>query len=707
MKKAAVSTKENDIAGNAVKPSIASPLSSSTILSSNSPPLTAGEQSVARSTKPLLQPKFKIGAHDDKYEQEADLVADQVMRKPDSQGQRQMEGSPNIQFAKRVPSKSSLGENGHFRQQTGQPYFQPGFDYNYSRTPLHSSGGYTAGTNGIIQRSCKECEKEEVQRKSVSGVARAPVDGSAVGEAFTRDLAASRAAEGRSLPGSLRSGFERRFGANFEGVRVVTGETAARLSDSVQARAFTVGNHIWFGRGEYRPTNPFGQRLIAHELAHTLQQRGGGPTLHTSLRVGSSSDPAEVEADQAAEAVMRGQKPGITARSAPILRRQRRRDCSVERGSESNQLQVSCGNERYRVTFSLDRRREPETRVDVTPGINFNDVFFDLEICRGGTRVRVRPSINLTGALRDMLGNLVRRDPALEGVTANPELEIEITISERFSGTIRGGPIIDPRTGDVIGGGATINIPWGQRPEPVDCSRERRFLRLRCERLTTVPGREAQPAQTHDEFRHVFLLFPHAQYNPVREVRLGVENATPTPVATPDLALQQLSAQGFRVQSIEGFTSPEGPREQRRPGGFQGNDTLGEQRAEAAKTWLEDNCPECGAGGITPQGQSELYSPGTTPETEGRPLTRHVTPEFVGGDPLRPDTQAGRDALTQSSVSQQQAQIYPLLRRAHVILKRTVVDQPAQPAVPSREESETVSCPSAVRRAVRDFLGLR
>jgi len=709
MKKAVVSKKAGNTTDKAVNTNIANHRSSLSTLSLSRSPLAVEAHSISKSTIPLLPPGLGIGTPDDKYEQQAERAAEQVARRPDSLTKGSNEDSLSARYAARRPSPTSslTGGSGRPGQGVDQSYSEQGFGQDFSRLTLHANGAYTPGVNGFIQRSCKECEKEELQRKSVTGVGRAPVDGAALDEDLVRDLDASRSGEGRSLPGPLRGGFERRFGADFGEVRIVTGDTAARLNDSLRARAFTVGNHIWFGRGEYRPENPFGQRLIAHELAHTLQQRGSVSTLNTALRVGSSSDPAEVEADNAAEAVMRGQKPGAIAGRAPILRRQRRdRSCSVARGSEDNQLEVSCGSERYRVTFRLDRRREPETRVDVTPGINFDDVFFDLEICHGGTRIRVRPSINLTGALRDMLGNLVRRDPVLEDVTANPELEIEITISETFSGSIRGGPIIDPRTGEVIGGGATINIPWGQRPEPVDCTRERRFLRLRCERLTTVPGREARPEQSHEEFRHVYFLFPHAQFNPVREVRLGVGNATPTPITTPEVVLQQLAAQGFRVQDIQGFTSPEGPREQRRPGGFQGNDRLGEQRADAAKTWLEDNCPGCGAESITPQGQSELYSPGTTPETEGRPLTRHVTPEFVGVDPLRPDTQAGRDALARSSVSQQQAQIYPLLRRAHVIMKRTVVDQPAQPAIPSREESETVSCPRAVRQAVRTFLGL-
>lgn len=595
----------------------------------------------------------------------------------------------------------------------------PGHDF--GRVAAHPRYALATGPDRVVQRTCKACDEEEegeVRRTSAPDAGRTPSDGGIVNEALQRDIGLSRS-EAQPLPSFLRSGFERRFGARFHDVRVVTGPTAAHLNDSLQARAFTIGNHIWFGRGEYRPRDPSGQRLVAHELAHTLQQRAGPPTPSAALKLGSRSDPAEAEADRVADAVMSGRKaPPVVSHRPPALRLEPRRPrpCAVTRGSEDNQLRVRCGSERYRVTFSLHSRREPETRVDVTPGIDFSNVFFDLEICRGGTRVRVRPSVNLTGALRDMVPNLVRGDPLLEGVTVDPELEVEITISESVSGTIRGGPIIDPRTGDVIGGGVTLEVPLG-RPERVDCTRERRFLRLRCERLTTVPGRRARPAVTDQQRRHVFFLFPYAQAGPVREVRLGVENETPALVADPEPRLQELAARGFRVKSVRGFASPEGPRQPRRPGGFQGNVELARERGEAARTWLETHCAQCDASSIPAEGRGELHSPGTTPETEGRRLTRHVTPEFLGepqepggplraGDPLRPATEQERAALAGSAPAQQRARIFPLLRRAHVIMERTVVVEPARPAVPAREEAGVVACPAVVRNAVRNFLGL-
>ncbi|HKY44269.1 MAG TPA: DUF4157 domain-containing protein [Pyrinomonadaceae bacterium] len=78
---------------------------------------------------------------------------------------------------------------------------------------------------------------------------------------------------GSPLPKSVRGHMEPRFGANFGNVRVHTGETAANQSAHVNAHAFTVGDHIFFGKNKYDPDSASGKELIAHELTHTIQQQ--------------------------------------------------------------------------------------------------------------------------------------------------------------------------------------------------------------------------------------------------------------------------------------------------------------------------------------------------------------------------------------------------------------------------------------------------
>lgn len=79
---------------------------------------------------------------------------------------------------------------------------------------------------------------------------------------------------GRPLDPATRATMESRFLHDFEAVRVHDTEAAAASAESVQAKAYTVGNDIVFGKGMYSPANDAGRRLLAHELAHVLQQRG-------------------------------------------------------------------------------------------------------------------------------------------------------------------------------------------------------------------------------------------------------------------------------------------------------------------------------------------------------------------------------------------------------------------------------------------------
>ncbi len=84
----------------------------------------------------------------------------------------------------------------------------------------------------------------------------------------------SNRSSGGPLPSNVRSFMEPRFGADFSGVRIHTGTEATALSDQLNANAFTTGRDIYFNEGQFRPDTGAGRELIAHELAHTIQQGG-------------------------------------------------------------------------------------------------------------------------------------------------------------------------------------------------------------------------------------------------------------------------------------------------------------------------------------------------------------------------------------------------------------------------------------------------
>jgi hypothetical protein len=124
--------------------------------------------------------------------------------------------------------------------------------------------------------------------------------------------------EGRSLEGSVRSRMESAFGVDFAHVRTHTDTTAAGLSDRMNARAFTIGEHVAFGANEYKPGTLMGDALIAHELAHTVQQKDshasaapmqGGDTTYNSL---------ENDADKSAEGALVSIWSDVKSRTSQI-----------------------------------------------------------------------------------------------------------------------------------------------------------------------------------------------------------------------------------------------------------------------------------------------------------------------------------------------------------------------------------------------------
>jgi hypothetical protein len=125
---------------------------------------------------------------------------------------------------------------------------------------------------------------------------------------------------GRALPPALRADMENRFATDFGRVRVHDGPAAAVQAERLQARAFAAGQNIVFGPGQFRPEDPAGRGLIAHELAHVLQQRGA----HGPAAMPTSGERAalEAEADQATEAIAGGGTARIGQRTRrPVVLR--------------------------------------------------------------------------------------------------------------------------------------------------------------------------------------------------------------------------------------------------------------------------------------------------------------------------------------------------------------------------------------------------
>ncbi|HYO43979.1 MAG TPA: DUF4157 domain-containing protein [Candidatus Limnocylindrales bacterium] len=112
---------------------------------------------------------------------------------------------------------------------------------------------------------------------------------------------------GAPLDTATRSGMESAFGTSFDHVRVHTDDRASRSAEAVGAHAYTVGSDVVFRSGQYNPSSPTGQRTIAHELAHVVQQSSGpvdGADAGDGIRLSDPSDRFEQAAEDTADEVM-------------------------------------------------------------------------------------------------------------------------------------------------------------------------------------------------------------------------------------------------------------------------------------------------------------------------------------------------------------------------------------------------------------------
>lgn len=146
---------------------------------------------------------------------------------------------------------------------------------------------------------------------------------------------------GQPLADNVRGQLESAIGADFGGVRIHSDAQADTLSREVNARAFTVGEDIYFRQGAYEPGSSNGRELLAHELTHVVQQSGGG--VQRKLTVSQPGDKYEQEADQVAQAVTRMEQSGAANPAAtPPLQRQveeEKKDETVQTKAEPGSLQ--------------------------------------------------------------------------------------------------------------------------------------------------------------------------------------------------------------------------------------------------------------------------------------------------------------------------------------------------------------------------------
>lgn len=274
-------------------------------------PHAPGNRALHRLLNPLpIQPKLTISRPDDQYEREADRVADEVMRMPDTGGPSTVQRS-----AVAVQRACASCEDEVHRQvdHDNQPEADDEPDVVQPSALNSQSGTQVLRSTLQVRRTCAECKKRHdeslVRRKVHRQEADEPDDElvqpsvlqakpAAPGPAS--ELEANIQAQkggGRPLPESTRTSFEHRFGTDFSGVRVHSDSHSAALAQSINAKAFTVGQDITFGHGQYAPESQDGQHLLAHELTHVVQQGGTRslPAVMTKRDSGTSAKARRID----------------------------------------------------------------------------------------------------------------------------------------------------------------------------------------------------------------------------------------------------------------------------------------------------------------------------------------------------------------------------------------------------------------------------
>lgn len=161
---------------------------------------------------------------------------------------------------------------------------------------------------------CEQCKKKKSLQRHAAGSA-----GPSVAPPIVHEVLHS---PGLPLDSQTRAFFEPRFGADFSRVRVYSDARAEESARAVNALAYTVGNRIVFGPAQYSSSTYAGRRLLAHELAHTVQQNSWASSTSEPLAVTTPADSAEQEADQAARRAMHGDRPQVEHSGATQLARQ-------------------------------------------------------------------------------------------------------------------------------------------------------------------------------------------------------------------------------------------------------------------------------------------------------------------------------------------------------------------------------------------------
>ena len=277
--------------------------------------------------KPVVQQKLKVGRAGDAYEIEADAVADKVVTATESSqavqkmgsAEEEMQQKPLVASVSTVQREGLLEKDPVRRMEEEEPVQQQEEEEVQAQSEEEEPAQMAEEEEEVqtqseeeeepvqmmeeeepVQQieeedSVQQQEEEEVQTQAEEEeepvqmmeeeepvqqmeeeetVQTKPNKKSGSGPSLENRLKQSKGG-GSKMEAKVRRQMETRFGADFGGIRIHTDAIAVQMSKELGAQAFTHGKDIYFNEGKYNPNSKEGQHLLAHELTHTIQQKGG------------------------------------------------------------------------------------------------------------------------------------------------------------------------------------------------------------------------------------------------------------------------------------------------------------------------------------------------------------------------------------------------------------------------------------------------
>lgn len=207
---------------------------------------------------PVIQTKLTVGAPGDRFELEADSMADRVVQRTHA-GAVRRDAAPSVQA-----KCTECREEEKLQRQA----------------------------DGAVDDDAEVAENAE-GNEAPGLLVQAKGDGPIHVRGSVQHALEGGTGGGTTMHPALRDEMESAFEADFSGVRIHTGPLAEHLSRDLSAHAFTYGREIFFNAGEYRPETPDGRHLLAHELTHVVQQSGG---VSRAVREEEGDEPRSVQA---------------------------------------------------------------------------------------------------------------------------------------------------------------------------------------------------------------------------------------------------------------------------------------------------------------------------------------------------------------------------------------------------------------------------